>query len=149
MAVERSGRLYHILGVPLFKRVLMATLGRVLPLPNYRLEGGAKSLEGFERWTRVNESYHLILGAIMAGAVAWVIVRRQNLPLQLILLGCVLNLYLVLLHRYNRVRLYRALSRLQPKPKVRRSAARSGTNVSSAARRHSSASYLRLSQPFN
>jgi hypothetical protein len=110
-AIE-EGPLYRRLGVPIFRTVLMATLGRLLPLVNYRLEGrGIGPLETFERWTRVNETYHLVLGIAMLGAVVYVIPHRRDPPYELIVSGCLLNLYLVLLQRYNRVRLRRAMAR--------------------------------------
>ncbi len=59
----------------------------------------------------MNEAYHLALGAAMLGWVAWVVARRRYVPYALIVLGCLLNLYLVLVQRYNRARLHRAMGR--------------------------------------
>src|SRR5262249_43531761 len=59
-AIEHAGAIYRPLGVRQAKQLLMATLGRVFRGANYSLEGrDRESLRRFERWTIVNESYHL------------------------------------------------------------------------------------------
>jgi hypothetical protein len=119
-AFEKEGEFYQWVGVPIFKRLFMATVGRV---GDYSLKGrGITALEDSERWTRVFETYHLIFGAIITGTAAWLFLVRGHVSLELIIAGCVLNLYLVLLQRYNRVRLLRATARMavskRPKKKV-------------------------------
>src|SRR3954454_17332883 len=110
---ERHGRFYRCVGVPIFKRLFMAAVGRKKSNLNYGLEGrGLTSLESFERWTRVYESCHLILGAMFAGIVVWLFLEGRDISPEFIISGWALNCYLVFLQRYNRVRLLRAITRL-------------------------------------
>jgi predicted membrane metal-binding protein len=60
----------------------------------------------------VYETYHLVLGAVIAGIVAWVFLYRRHLSFELVITGCALNFYLMLLQRYNRARLSRAIARM-------------------------------------
>jgi len=71
------------------------------------------ALRRFERWTIVSETYHLALFCLFAVAVGWVVVRQRRVPLQLAILGCVVNVYLVVLQRYNRARIRATLRRME------------------------------------
>jgi hypothetical protein len=116
-AIEQDGEIYRPLGVRFAKRLLLATLGR-LPRTNYRLEGSdIESLKTFDKWTIVGEAYHLALCLVFFGAVVWVFTQGR-VPYQLMIMGCLLNVYLVLLQRYNRGRLRRVIQRLERKQQV-------------------------------
>jgi len=113
-AIERAGAVYRPVGVRRVKALLMATLGRVFRGSNYSLEGrDGDALRQFEYWTMVNETYHLAFFFLFAIAAGWVLVRQHRLPLELMVLGCVVNLYLVLVQRYNRARIRGTLRRMQ------------------------------------
>src|SRR5262249_16520415 len=113
-AIEHAGAIYRPLGVRQAKQLLMATLGRVFRGANYSLEArDRESLRRFERWTIVNESYHLAWCLLLAVVAGWVVVQQRRLPLQLIILGCLVNLYLVFLQRYNRARIRATLYRME------------------------------------
>jgi hypothetical protein len=115
-AIERDGEIYRPLGLRFAKKVLLAAMGGIFRVkgPNYRLEGSdIESLKTFDKWTIVNEAYHLAWFLMFAGAVVWVFAHRGRVPYQLMILGCLLNLYLIMLQRYNRGRLRRVLQRLE------------------------------------
>src|SRR5437879_13081335 len=87
--VFEAGSFYRWLGIVGFKRLFMAIVGRSRLRSNYGLEGkGAASLRNFERWTRVYESYHLVLGVLIAGIVVWGVLARRQLSVELIVTGC-------------------------------------------------------------
>jgi hypothetical protein len=118
--IEHAGSIYRPLGVRHAKKILMLTLGRTINSANYSLEGRhSEALRRFERWTIVNETYHLALFCVFAVSCAWIFVHGGRFSLQLVLLGCVLNLYLVALQRYNRARIWNVLDRVQAHERLR------------------------------
>lgn len=111
--LERGGAIYRLLGIRRAKQLLMATVGRVAG-SNYSLDGrGSDALRRFERWTIVNETCHLALCLLFAIAVGRVLVHEGHASLPLVLLGCLVNLYLVCLQRYNRARIRATLRRME------------------------------------
>jgi hypothetical protein len=108
---ELEGALYRRVGVRFFQRII-AGIGRFLPFLQYGLAGQETAhLQRFESRTRLNETIHLLIGVCMFAALFIVLARHRLPPLDLILFGCVLNTYLILLQRYNRVRLLQAIGR--------------------------------------
>jgi hypothetical protein len=115
-AFEQSGACYRFLGVPIFKKMLMVIVGGRKSRLSYGLEGrGMQSVENFERWTRIFEVYHLILGAFITAIVIKLFLGSHHISLELVIAGSILNLYLVLLQRYNRARIRRAIDRMMGK----------------------------------
>ena len=117
--VEASGAIYRSLGVGIFAQLVRATAGRfVLQLrPKKELYAyfvvsprSIESISRTERWSRFNESVHLLF-LIFCIVMAVIFLKRgqSDGSLIMVLFG-LLNLYLTMLQRYNRTRLYRMIS---------------------------------------
>ena len=110
---EFGGKLHVWLGVVLFKRALMA-LAKPAPgskEPAYWLVSrDAEGLRAFERKTRRNEAFHLL---VLVPCVVGLILAGTSSPWLSATLCLVigLNFYPILLQRYNRIRILRALAR--------------------------------------
>lgn len=112
---ERDNIIYTALGVPLFKKALMHTIGAVHRMvsgpegTNYVLGGSSlEDLKRMERHTQVNEMLHLF-GAI-TGAYALSDFAFSGTPIGVTALVIqVINAYCIFLQRYNRQRLLAAI----------------------------------------
>jgi hypothetical protein len=110
---------YEKIGIRFFKKYLPTSgdlVRRLSPINKNSLAGGVsevsgdKNLLGYEFWTRKNETVHLMGGLAMAALVF--IPGGTTTSILLVQLGNLLiNVYPVLLQRYNRARLYNALDR--------------------------------------
>jgi hypothetical protein len=118
---EFNVRLYEALGIRRFRRYMihgdyMNSLIRRSE-PGYRIVKGRGSIRNFEAGTRASERGHLILLAsgmpatIYALASGW-----TRFGAYFILANIVLNVYPILLQRYTRVRIQRALLLAMAKP---------------------------------
>lgn len=102
---ERSGRLYHALGVPLFREMVRHT---PLALFNRRLPAAwhAGEPERIERETRAAEAGHATAFLIVQALAVLALVRHEPARAAwLAVLDVPMNLYPVLLQRFHRVRL--------------------------------------------
>ena len=123
---ELGGRLHVWLGVGLFKKGLM---GLAKPAPGSKESGywmASRDEEGllaFERRTRRNEIVHLL---VLLPAIVGLIFAGAGYPLLFAVLFLIiaLNFYLILLQRYNRIRLLRTLARQLAKRAAQESALR-------------------------
>lgn len=116
---EVSGVLYRALGVGVFGQIVRATAGRFVLALRPRKElytyfvvntRSIESIERTERWSRFNEIVHLLF-LIFCVAMTVVFVRRgQSSGGVFMTFFGLLNLYLTLLQRYNRTRLYRMIA---------------------------------------
>lgn len=110
---------YEKFGIRFFKKYLPTSgdlVRRLSSMHRNTLAGGSseeagdRSLLGYELWTRKNEAAHLVGGLGMAALALFPGVSTPSILL--IQLGNLLiNVYPVLLQRYNRARLYNALDR--------------------------------------
>lgn len=104
-AWERSGRLFHMLGVPQFRALVrhgpLAMFNRALPAAWH-----AGNAERIDRETRAAEAGHLAaFGIVLALAVVSLVRGDPERAAWLAALNIPLNLYPVLLQRDHRVRL--------------------------------------------
>ncbi|MBI2547225.1 MAG: hypothetical protein HYW23_02150 [Candidatus Aenigmarchaeota archaeon] len=115
---ERSGKVYEALGVRKFKKIMfngdyMNALLRKYN-PNHKLirnEGSAKSWEMF---TRIYEGIHVGFGSLMlSGMVDRLANGDYDGAAIIAAINTVVNIYPIMLQRYNRARIYKVLDRKQ------------------------------------
>lgn len=112
-AIELGGKLHVWLGVRVFKRTLMRL---ATPAPGSKGSGywlasrDVGGLRAFERRTRHNEALHLL--PLLSSVLALVLVGGSS-PWLFVVFGSIfaLNFHPILLQRYNRIRILRALAR--------------------------------------
>ena len=114
-----SLRLYERLGARFLKRYVPTGGDLVMRWarrrrPAFRLLRGTRSesLHRFERWTRIAEAFHLVGFVAFAALATWRFVTGSLGILGLcagLSLDLALGLWPVVLQRYNRLRLYRAM----------------------------------------
>jgi len=118
---ERRGLVYKILGVEIFRLVILATVGNFVlalrkrqALYSYFVTNSLsiKSVRRTEAWSRFNEVVHLAL--ILITALIGRAIYLKGYKAGAVLLGLVvlLNIYLIMLQRYNRVKLMSMLELL-------------------------------------
>lgn len=115
---ELDGRIYVWLGVTVFKKALLSL---VKPAPgneksSYRLASrNVQGLQAFERKTRRNEALHVL--ALVPSVVGLALAGTSHALLSAALVVIVVaNFHPILLQRYNRIRIQRALTRHRSGP---------------------------------
>jgi Flp pilus assembly protein TadB len=111
---ERKGQLYEYCGINLFRKLLVLIGWEKLNKKSNPVEKSAKALAHNLLRTKKSELGHLIIFFIVLGVSVVVIVNSglRN-AVWLITFNIILNLYPVLLQRYNRPRIERALQLIQ------------------------------------
>ena len=114
---EISGRVYEYLGVRLYKRwtpdgdFVVRKVRRFLP--DYRVIGGRARLSGFEMVTRRAEQGHLIMLLVSVPAIFYAIYNGwMVIACWLVIGNLVINIYPIMVQRYNRARVHRILVRI-------------------------------------
>lgn len=104
--IEKNNKIYRILGVPIFKRVVMKLVmsGKV---SNYNLmEYSIKGLKEYEYQTRNNEFKHLLFCILMLIiTIGLLYIGDYVKAVVSLILNIVVNIYPILLQRYNRIRI--------------------------------------------
>lgn len=113
---ERTGRLYEVLGVRLFRLAVpdgtLANRWRRRNEPSHRMIRDRRTAVQFEQRTRQSERAHLVL--LLMGALSTAFAWRIGWSGWAIYLGVgnlLVNLYPIMLQRYTRARLRRVLAR--------------------------------------
>jgi hypothetical protein len=126
-AFERNGLIYRLLGIPLFKQVIMATVGAFVlacrakkDLASYFVTApfSKKALQTTERWSRFNEIVHIVIMIITGFLARYALMRGSKTGFLLLIFAVLLNFYLILLQRYNRVKMYRLMESLHNRRRV-------------------------------
>jgi hypothetical protein len=121
-AFERCGFVYKILGVEIFRLVILATVGKFVSLLRKREALytyfvanplSLRSVERTEAWSRFNEIVHFALIFITFFIGRAIYLKGFKSGAALLGLVVLLNIYLVLLQRYNRVKLVRMMELLE------------------------------------
>lgn len=108
---ERKGKIYESLGVNGFRKVLVWIGWEKLNKKANPVEKNLKALLHLEYRTRQSELGHLIIFFIVTGFTIYVALTFGLLAsLWLFILNTVLNLYPIVLQRYNRPRLRKAIA---------------------------------------
>jgi hypothetical protein len=119
---ERGGLVYKILGVEIFRQVILATVGRFVSLLRKRETLytyfvtnplSIKSIQRTEAWSRFNEIVHLALIFITFFIGRAIYLKGYKSGAALLGFCVLLNIYLVMLQRYNRVKLVRMMELLE------------------------------------
>jgi hypothetical protein len=109
---ELDGRLYEMLGVRQFKRVASAgdffNNRRRRSHPEFRNVKNYRSVIEWEARTRFNELAHLGNLTFNMVMVAWLVFQgRYTWIVPILILNLILNVYPIMLQRYNRARIRR------------------------------------------
>lgn len=117
---EKSGRVYRALGVEAFRHILRRTKEGSLPeetvVKNVRHLSSETlpNLKKLEHWTRGREISHLIVLPVFIGSTALFV--AENRPVEA-LINCALNIginvYPIMLQRYNRLRIQRLINYIE------------------------------------
>ncbi|MBU2101116.1 hypothetical protein KKH05_00090 [Patescibacteria group bacterium] len=106
---ERRGKLYELFGIRIFKKYLPIS-GDLMMRKVFRgkmLENGhTETLENYERFTRVCECIHLVFFFVYLSALF-----SHGHVITVVVSNLLVNVYPIMLQRYNRARLYRILER--------------------------------------
>ena len=108
---ERSGEIYRYLGIDFFRKLLVWIGWEKLIRKSSPIEKNTKALAHLHYQTKRSEIDHLIIFVIVMVFNVFVATRYGILKsLSLFILNVILNLYPILLQRYNRPRIERALN---------------------------------------
>lgn len=108
---ERKGKIYEQVGINFFRKLLVWAGWEKLNRKSNPIEKNIKSLTDLHYQTKKSELGHLIILFIVLGFNVFVAFKFGVLrSLWLLLLNILLNLYPILLQRYNRPRIERAIN---------------------------------------
>ena len=108
---ERSGEIYRYLGVDFFRKLLVWIGWEKLIRKSSPIEKNTKALVHLHYQTKRSEIDHLIILIIVLAFNVFVAIQYGILKsMSLLILNVILNLYPILLQRYNRPRIERALN---------------------------------------
>lgn len=107
---ERKGKIYEVLGINIFRKLLVLIGWEKLNKKANPIEKNTNALIHLQYRTKQSEFGHTIILFIVLGFTIFVVYRYGiKESLSLVLLNILLNLYPILLQRYNRPRLERAI----------------------------------------
>lgn len=110
-AWERKGKIYESLGINFFRKLLVWTGWEKLNKKSNPIGKNSKALTHLHYQTKKSELGHIIILVIVLGFNIFVVFKFGILKsLSLLILNILLNLYPILLQRYNRPRLERAIN---------------------------------------
>ncbi|TCD01201.1 glycosyl-4,4'-diaponeurosporenoate acyltransferase CrtO family protein [Pedobacter psychroterrae] len=108
---ERRGKIYEQLGVNFFRKLLVLIGWEKVIRKSFPIAHNSKALENLHYQTKKSELEHLIILIIVLGFNIFVAIKFGVVKsLSLLILNVLLNLYPVLLQRYNRPRIERAMN---------------------------------------
>jgi hypothetical protein len=107
---EKKGKIYEAFGINLFRKLLVIIGWEKLNKKANPVEKNLQALEHLEYRTKQSELGHIIIFFIVLAFTIYVAITFGiKESVSLIILNILLNLYPVLLQRYNRPRLQRAI----------------------------------------
>lgn len=110
-AWERKGKIYEYLGINFFRKLLVWTGWEKVVRKSFPIESNTQSLTKLYYQTKKSELDHAIILPIVLGFNVFVAIKFGILKsLWLLILNILLNLYPILLQRYNRPRIKRAVN---------------------------------------
>lgn len=119
---ERDGLIYKVLGIAIFKVVINATVGKFVlalrqrkDLTSYYISDvhSEKALCLTERWSRFNEATHIILTFMCLLIMKAFHTRGYHDGVIIMIFVVALNVYLIMLQRYNRIKILKWVAILQ------------------------------------
>jgi hypothetical protein len=113
---EQKGKIYEQLGIHYFRKLLVMVGWEKLNKKANPVKNSLAALVHLEYRTKQSELGHLIIFIIVGGFSIYVAIRYSfSASAWLIFLNLVLNFYPILLQRYNRPRLQKAIQIYQQK----------------------------------
>ncbi|MES2811296.1 MAG: hypothetical protein V4670_02395 [Bacteroidota bacterium] len=107
---EHKGKIYENLGINLFRKLLVLVGWEKLNKKANPVKNNLDALTHLEYRTKQSELGHLIIFFIVLGFTVYVAMKYGFIEsLWLLLLNTILNVYPILLQRYNRPRLNKAI----------------------------------------
>lgn len=107
---ERKGKIYEYIGINLFRKLLVLIGWEKLIRKGIPIEKSAEAMANLYYQTKKSELGHLIIWFIVLGFTIFVAVEFGVIKsLWLLIFNTLFNLYPVLLQRYNRPRIARAI----------------------------------------
>jgi len=111
---EKQGKIYELLGVHGYRWLLKVSGWEKITQQANPVKKTIVALQQYERATRVSETGHALIATTVMGITVYVLVSYSALDaIWLILSNILLNVYPMLVQRYNRPRLRKAIKRLQ------------------------------------
>ena len=107
---ELQGRVYEYMGVGYFRKLLVLVGWEKLNKPKNPVNKNLESLKSLEYKTRQSEFGHFVIGIVVLMVYIDVAVRYGFMDsIWLLVLNILLNIYPILVQRYNRPRLRRLI----------------------------------------
>ena len=108
---EQKGRIYELIGINYFRKLLVLVGWEKITRKSTPIEKSTETLVNLHHQTKKSELGHLIIWYIVLGFTVFVAFQSGVLKsIWLLILNILLNLYPVLLQRYNRPRIQRAIN---------------------------------------
>ena len=111
LAFEKAGTVYKFFGVHFYRKLLVWTGWEKISRKDMKISSKRNSLELAEYKSRSSEAGHTIIFLIV-GFVAILVARNLQEALWLIILNLLLNVYPIMVQRYNRPRYRRLLQKM-------------------------------------
>ena len=109
---EDKGRLYIKFGINLFRKFLVLIGWEKLTKATNPVKNDIEALQKYERATRTSEFNHIVVGLIVLAVTIYIsLAHGIEKTVWMIVLNILLNLYPVMLQRFNRPRLRAMLAR--------------------------------------
>ena len=123
---HNNGKFYRILGVKIAQKIVMGVVGRALrkkdegkEADNYFIGNlNQDSLLRYEKGTRFNELFHVPFAALGFSQFAITLSQKQYALAVVGLIPGIVNLYLIMLQRYNRSRVYNLMDKIDAKNSI-------------------------------
>lgn len=113
---ERKGKIYEFIGINYFRKLLVLIGWEKIIRKSNPIEKNTAALMNLHHQTKKSELGHLIILIIVLGFTLFVAVKLSMMQsLWLMILNVLLNLYPVILQRYNRPRIQRAIQLSKPR----------------------------------
>jgi len=107
---EKNGTIYRLLGIHIFKRFLPTGGDYILRLSRTRLikKGSVEELVHYETEARIFEALHFVMGILM---MLPLLGGLNPFSFSFFVVNLMVNIYPVMVQRYNRIRILNILSR--------------------------------------
>jgi len=109
---EENGRIYRFFGVHLYRKLLVWTGWEKISRKDLKIIKKEEALKRAEQGSRSSEAGHAIIFLIVM-LVTFIVANTWREALWLIVLNVLLNLYPIIVQRYNRPRYKRLLQKIQ------------------------------------
>ena len=111
---EKEGRIYTVLGVHWFRRLLVLSGWEKLNRKNNPIRKTLPALQQYERATRTSEFNHTVIAFIVVLITGYVWVKYSfRAAFWLLLFNVLLNIYPIIVQRYNRPRLRQIIKKMR------------------------------------